>query len=586
MEDSARVVFRALLDGHTRNLDEVSMHWISNHIDCFVSQSRGNEDVEVLVLYPYEYAGQDDIFWDKVGQAVGNLKALNCLRLSSFPNHHGDGLPIPDGEILARILSHMRQKVRVDHDDSDTWGVEAVQALARGICGHPTITSFDSCFNFPFESMGSLYGALATLPALESVTISSSGRTSRLEDECNMAHHESLTELLRAPCLRSFCFGEFSFTPALCQATSNALMEGTAVTKLEFIKCTFSSVECAAIITKGLSTNTSVRSITVQCENARAIFVALAAALVSNSTLRHLDLSQSDDDERDCLSPAFSALGQNVGLKTLIIGVSVYAMDEALCTAMQNGLEMNETLESLELNNVHLCDDTAALWCRVFSFLRTNKTLKSLKINTHDGQTEPHVAAFRIDVAAMLQENTSLESLAIQSWIRRDKTKFEEYFVVVTALQRNTTLKTFSIYQWHSDMAGCLQLNDDEDKRMASLLKKNYALESLSDIDLENEARDTGAILRLNKAGRRYLIEDGSSISKGVEVFSGVNNDTNCVFLHLLENPRLCDRSAVERATAGESNVSSSTNPTDSSGGGKREQASTHKGNESRRRLT
>jgi hypothetical protein len=54
------------------------------------------------------------------------------------------------------------------------------------------------------------------------------------------------------------------------------------------------------------------------------------------------------------------------------------------------------------------------------------------------------------------------------------------------------------------------------------------------------------AILRLNAAGRRYLVQDGSSISKGVEVLSRVNNDINCVFLHLLENPRLCDRRAVE----------------------------------------
>jgi hypothetical protein len=54
------------------------------------------------------------------------------------------------------------------------------------------------------------------------------------------------------------------------------------------------------------------------------------------------------------------------------------------------------------------------------------------------------------------------------------------------------------------------------------------------------------AILRLNKAGRRYLIEDGSSISKGVEVLSKVESSINCVFLHLLENPRLCDRRAVE----------------------------------------
>jgi hypothetical protein len=86
---------------------------------------------------------------------------------------------------------------------------------------------------------------------------------------------------------------------------------------------------------------------------------------------------------------------------------------------------------------------------------------------------------------------------------------------------------------------------------MASLLKKNYASERLPDINLNNPlSRDAGAVLGLNGTGRRYLIEGGSYISKGVEVLSRVNNDINCVFWHLSENPRLCDRSAVEMVSS------------------------------------
>jgi hypothetical protein len=130
-----------------------------------------------------------------------------------------------------------------------------------------------------------------------------------------------------------------------------------------------------------------------------------------------------------------------------------------------------------------------------------------------------------------------------------------------------------------------IRLTDYEDKRMVSLLMKNYALECLPDIDLESLAGDVGAILRLNKAGRRYLVQDVSSISKGVTVLRKVNNDINCVFLHLLNNPRLCDRSAMEIESTGESN-GTSTNSTASSGSGKREQASVPTGGKkSSRRL-
>jgi hypothetical protein len=396
------------------------------------------------------------------------------------------------------------------------------------------------------------------------------------------AHHESLTDLLRVPSLRSVCFHHFGFTTALCQATANALMEGTAITGLEFNGCSFPTEGSAAIMANGLARNTSVTSIYVLSPFGGLLYKALASALPSNSTLQHLELSRLDSDGGPDLSSFFLALGKNTGLET-VKAYGLGSMDESLCTAIKDGLRMNERLESLELNRVHLSDDNSALWCRAFSFLRINKTLKSLLVDVHYGVTESCLPAFRFDIVAVLKENTSLESLSIRNgWNRTETIKAEEYIALVAVIQHNTTLKTFSVLYRNLS----LRLTDDKDKQMATLLKKNYALESLPDIDLDNEAGDVGAILRLNGAGRRYLIEDGFSISKGVEVLSRVNNDINCVFLHLLENPRLCDRSAVEIvSTTDEINGRSSSSPNVSSGGGMREQAGVHKGKESRRRL-
>jgi hypothetical protein len=234
-------------------------------------------------------------------------------------------------------------------------------------------------------------------------------------------------------------------------------------------------------------------------------------------------------------------------------------------------------LEMLVFENVPLWENNAALWSRAFSFLHANKALKSLVVTLQRWVTESCLSALCFDIVTALQDNASLESLDVHNW-DRIKMKAEDYFDLVTALQHNKTLKTLKLGQFPSG----LELNDNESKQLASLLKKNYALERLPDI---SPVGDVHAILQLNAAGRRYLIEDGSSISKGVDVLSRVNNDIHCVFLHLLENPRLCDRSAVEivSSAAGESNG----NPTVSSGGGggKREQASVHQSRESRRRL-
>jgi hypothetical protein len=75
------------------------------------------------------------------------------------------------------------------------------------------ITSFEDGDNFPYEGLDVLCSALATLPALESI-----GIYAQLEDRSDLTAPEILTELLRVPTLRSVCFHNFSFTPAIANA--------------------------------------------------------------------------------------------------------------------------------------------------------------------------------------------------------------------------------------------------------------------------------------------------------------------------------------------------------------------------------
>jgi hypothetical protein len=539
----------ALLKRQSLNLQEGTLSFILDHVDYFVSQSRGNKLVRFLNLYPYSFNGHNDEVWEKVGQVIGNLQAID--RVSIFPYDSGtygdhdvnDQVPPnPDWRELVRILSQMRQKLQIDLYTSNLWAAAEVQALARAIRGHPTITSFHSFYNFPYESMNSLYSALATLPALESIKLSVPPA-----DETTLANHESLTELLRVPSLRSVYFDHINFTPDLCHAMAKAFMEGTSVTELNFSRsCSISAGECDAIMANGLARNTSVSCIRVDWSSDRAPFEAMmVAALPSNVTLRHLSFSklrqirvESDDEPgaRIDWSPLLLALGKNTGLKTLKIDY-FDLMNEPLCIAMKDGLGLNKTLESLELTNVVMCDDNAALWCRALSFLRTNKILKSLVVQVGRGSTESCVSALRIGIVAMLEENASLETLSFNG-----SGTAEEYVALIASLQQNTTLKILQIESYGPR----LRLTGEEDKNMAAILKKNYALESLPKMFSQG---DVDAILLLNAAGRRYLIEDGSSVSKGVGVLSAVCNNINCVFLHLLENPNLCDRSAVEMAS-------------------------------------
>jgi hypothetical protein len=146
---------------------------------------------------------------------------------------------------------------------------------------------------------------VATLPALQLVSFSAPP-----EDEIALANPERLTELLRVFSLQGSVYSDsFSFTSAVWQPTAKALMEGMAVTKLQFSDCLFSPGECAAIMANGLTRNTSVTNIKVEWHRDEVLYSVLASTLPSNSTLRRLDLGRQSNDGGPDLLLVFLVFG-------------------------------------------------------------------------------------------------------------------------------------------------------------------------------------------------------------------------------------------------------------------------------------
>ena len=198
------------------------------------------------------------------------------------------------------------------------------------------------------------------------------------------------------------------------------------------------------------------------------------------------------------------------------------------------------------------------------SFLRINASLKSLTIACADTAASDagHLCLKKVSALAV---NASLEYLDIE--IKGDESiSSVDYLAALAALGRNTTLKTLRLHPKLDSF------DSDQVEELLSLIRKNYGLESLDD-GLPDPTGEAGYILLFNKAGRRYILRDPSSIPGSIGVFAGVSDDVNCVLVHMLENPRLCDRRTVERVKASEGNGSLA-NPTASSDGGKRERAS------------
>jgi hypothetical protein len=350
-----------------------------------------------------------------------------------------------------------------------------MQTFATVIQGHPAITRFAATGGrFRFESTDILCSALATLPNLENVELHQ--RALGREEVPVLGRPESMTKMLRAPSLRSVVFRCFCFTNALCEATANALKEGSVITSLEFVDCAFpeggSDKIASALKRKATLTTFKIWSGSIN----EAFYDAMAASLLSKSTLQKLTIFNTGriNPSGVLVSSLFLALGTNMTLKNLV----VHGFDCAgeLCPALKQGLGKNSTLERLKLASVSLAE--------------------------------------------------------------ADATALSFYSAVIKAVQPNKTLTTLLLCDIPPEMT------DDEVKEMTSLVQQNYGLESLPSIDSDGRMGNLRAILRLNIAGRRYLYDDGSSIVKGVDVLSGVSGNLDCIFLHLLENPSLCNRDA------------------------------------------
>jgi hypothetical protein len=551
-----------------------------NNIDSFVALSRENTSVIIVELYPFDSEPGNYDFWDKVGQIVGNLTELKVISIHFLP-YPGDGddegeAHMPDWDTLSRILPYVQNKVVLCSfsEDYDA-GVEDIQGLARAIHGHPMISEFDSAIPFTFANLGPWCSALATLPSLERAVFGL--QEPETEDQQVLINVEPLKELLRTHALRLVEFNGFYFTNELCQATANALDEGSTITDITFDdECSFPDGG-RAIIANALKTNGSVIKVQFCDDCDEPLCDALAAVLLCSSTLQNLALKlQEEGASGRWLSSIFLSLRTNATLRSLTVNICDELGDE-LCAAITNGLAKNTMLEELILDDMVTSDDDGAVSARnALSFLRTNSTLKSLTVSFLRAQNESYVSAFRLEAVKML-ENTFLESLAIIESSNRDIT-VEEFLALISALQLNTTLKTLD---FHFYCFGNICFTVDEVNQLVSILMKNYGLECLKPAIPCADDRTVQAILRLNRAGRRYLIKDGSSISKGVDVLSAVSDEIDCLFLHLLENPSLCDRRAADTTTG---TRRSGANLDESSGTGKRERSLSLSGEEPRRR--
>jgi hypothetical protein len=265
-----------------------------------------------------------------------------------------------------------------------------------------------------------------------------------------------------------------------------------------------------------------------------ALCEATASALKERAAITYLEFHGCSFPEGGCEKIA-SALKTNATLTTFKIYSN--SINEAFYDAMAASLVSNSTLKHIVIANTGRIKPSGVRVSSLFLALGTNATLKNLAVDGFDVAGELCPA-----LQDGLGKNSTLERLELDfvNLTEAGVSAFYFYFAVITGVRPDKTPKTLRLCNYESP-----EMTDDEVKNLTSLVKQNYGLESLSGIDWGERMGDLRAILRLNGAGRRYLNDDGSTIVQGVDVLSGLSSNLNCIFLHLLENPSLCNR-AVE----------------------------------------
>jgi hypothetical protein len=263
-----------------------------------------------------------------------------------------------------------------------------------------------------------------------------------------------------------------------------------------------------------------------------SLCLATAMALRQGSSITSLVLDECSFPEGGSEQIA-SALEENATLITFEITPFRNSIHQAFYDAMAASLLSNSTLQELSIRYPGATDPTSVCLQSLLLALGMNKTLRKLHVSELSSVAESLIPALHEG----LGKNSTLEILELIHIAHVIQTSF--HIAAIEALQLNKTLKTLCIcYDTQN-------LTDDEAKHLTSIVKKNYRLESLPELDSSDvRMGDLHSILRLNEAGRRYLLDGhGSVVSKGVGVLSTVCDDLNSVFLHLLENPSLCNRS-------------------------------------------
>ena len=520
-------------------------HFTKDRIVEFTTALSANKSVHVVELVIEEHRGYDYTdLWSALGNAFNNMERLTELRIT-----RRDPWDLYAGICIASQCDRLMElSLRFNYDLIPGRRLDETQL--RMLAG--ALSSFVSleilvldefATETPDVDAGVVFDALSNLSKLRRMTcnVASPSSTTHFEDG-------SLARFISNPSLRQLSFGFIYFDTSNCNSIAEALSTETCLESLDLQCCEAQDEET---LIQGLETNQTVKLLEIMSRSlSRSCYRALARVMSANKTLTELKLEGAEAavDAADEMKDFFFALQRNVTLKLLELDdVSIHEDATSVmreCLALNNGLE-NIRFSRLEQYYHQVKESTceqSTLLSQIAPFLVLNHTLKELTLFELDLSGDDFVL-----LAKVLADNVSLQRLEIRMQFQERSN--EDVVTFASYIKKNRTLKYLDILCTGYNLAQ-YALSIESGDQIVSELCRNYELQRMQ---ISPKLRNThtrgqpewrqklDAFLRLNMAGRRYLWRDASDRRVYVGVLGEVSSNLNCLYLHLRENPLVCN---------------------------------------------
>ena len=88
-----------------------------------------------------------------------------------------------------------------------------------------------------------------------------------------------------------------------------------------------------------------------------------------------------------------------------------------------------------------------------------------------------------------------------------------------------------------------LSEREEDGEEFLNIIRNNVTMEEFDWMSFERPRwmQEYRALLRLNRAGRKYILQDPTNHQENLFVLSVTRDDLNCLYLHLRENPSICN---------------------------------------------